>query len=176
MRGVIGALAMSGLRTFARDLGQVEKTPPEEIADKPAEGLFEHVPADYRKTAVGVLHLLVGAAGGVAYGAVPDPIRQKAWSGPIWGVTIWVSYEFGAAPLLGLKHARDIDKSEQATIIVDHLLYGFILSETRGGRTTDGARDLTPLPAARRRRRAGRRLPPLRVPAGRRAGARAGSS
>jgi hypothetical protein len=42
-----------------------------------------------------------------------------------------VTYEFGVAPLFGLKHARDVDLNEQAVIVADHLLYGYVLSETR---------------------------------------------
>jgi hypothetical protein len=130
LRGTIGALAMSGMRVFARDLGLVERTPPEEIAGKPASGLMEQVPAEHRRAAIGALHCLVGAAGGITYGALPDPVRQKAWSGPVWGVAIWMAYESVVAPALGLKHARDVDASERATIVADHLLYGYILSET----------------------------------------------
>jgi hypothetical protein len=131
VRGAIASLAMSGLRRFAADLGLVERTPPEEIADKPAKGLMEHVPQDYRAAAVGALHCGVGAVGGVTYGMFPDVVRQKAWSGPIWGLAIWAIYEGAVAPALGLKHARDVDATEQATIIADHLLYGYVLAETR---------------------------------------------
>jgi hypothetical protein len=131
MRGVIGSLAMTGLRQFSADVGLLEKTPPEEIADKPAEGLMEKVPPDRRKAAVLGIHCVVGAAGGVAYGALPDFVRQKSWSGPLWGLAIWFSYEAGVAPLLGLKHARDVPPGERATLFADHLLYGYILSQTQ---------------------------------------------
>ena len=130
MRGAVASLAMSGARAFAKDLGLLEKTPPEAIAEN-ADGVMANVPSEWRPAAVRALHAVVGAVGGVTYGVVPDPIRQKAWSGPIWGVAIWVSYEFGVAPLVGLKHARDVDADEQAVLIADHLLYGWILSETR---------------------------------------------
>jgi hypothetical protein len=131
VRGTVASLAMSGMRVFASDLGLVERTPPEELAAEPASGLMERVPPEHRRAAVGALHCAVGAVGGATYGVLPDIVRQKAWSGPIWGVAIWVTYEFGVAPVLGLKHARDVDVSEQATIVADHLLYGWILSETR---------------------------------------------
>ena len=131
MRGVIGSLAMSGLRQFSASLGLIEKTPPEEIADEPADGLMERVPPERRKAAVLAIHSAIGAAGGVTYGAVPNVVRQKSWSGPIWGMIIWVSYEAGVAPLLGLKHERDVPPGERATLIADHLLYGYILAQTQ---------------------------------------------
>jgi hypothetical protein len=131
VRGVIGALAMSGLRIIARDLGLIEKTPPEELADKPAEGLMAKVPPDKRSAAVGAIHCTVGASGGVGYGMLPDLVRQWSWSGPAWGVAIWLVYESAVAPALGLKHARRVPPAERATVIADHLLYGYVLSETR---------------------------------------------
>jgi hypothetical protein len=130
VRGAIAALAMSGFRSLASDLGLVEKTPPEAIAEN-TDGVMAKIPSGWRPAAVRVLHIGVGAVGGATYGVAPDPVRQKAWSGPIWGVAIYVTYEFGVAPLFGLKHARDVDLDEQAVIVADHLLYGWILSETR---------------------------------------------
>jgi hypothetical protein len=132
-RGVIGALAMSGLRVFARDLGLIEKTPPEALAEKPARGLMAQVPPDRRRAAIGALHCAVGAAGGVGFGVLPDLVRRQSWAGPAWGVLIWISYEGGVAPLLGLEHAKRVRPAEQAVLITDHLLYGYILNETRKG-------------------------------------------
>jgi hypothetical protein len=130
MRGVIGALAMTGMRQFAADVGLIEKTPPEEMAEN-AEGMMAKVPQDKRKAAVLGIHCAVGAAGGVSYGILPDPVRQKAWSGPLWGLAIWVGYEAGVAQLLNLKHAYDFPARERAAIIADHLLYGYVLSQTQ---------------------------------------------
>lgn len=130
MRGVIGALAMTGMRQFAADVGLIEKTPPEAIADD-APGMMAKVPQDKRKAAVLGIHCAVGAAGGVGYGILPDPVRQKAWSGPLWGLAIWVSYEAGVAQVLGLKHGYDMPASERATIMADHLLYGYVLAQTQ---------------------------------------------
>lgn len=129
-RGVIGALAMSGVRVFARDLGLVEKTPPEAIAERPARGVLAKVPRDNRRTAVGALHLAVGAAGGIGFGVIPDGVRSQKWTGPAWGVLLLIGYEAVAAPALGTDHARHTDRSEQAVLLVDHLLYGYILAET----------------------------------------------
>jgi hypothetical protein len=133
MRGVVGALAMSGMRALAKDAGLIEKTPPEAIAeDDDASGVMARVPAGHRSTAVRLFHLAVGAAGGVGFGMFPDAIRHHGWAGPAWGVFLWLTYELGAAPLLGTEHARRARPVEQATLVGDHLLYGYVISETRG--------------------------------------------
>ena len=131
IRGVIGALAMSGMRAFAQDLGLIGKTPPEELAEKPPEGVLQKLPENRRGAVVRLLHLGVGAAGGVGYGILPDLVRQKGWSGPMWGLAIWASYDAGVAPALGLAHGNPLPARERATFIADHLLYGHILAETR---------------------------------------------
>ena len=132
MRGCVGALAMTGLRQFAADLDLVEKTPPEELADKPARGLIESVPPDRRQAAVLTLHCAVGAAGGVGFGMLPDAIRHRGWAGPAFGVLIWVVYELVVEPLLGLEPVKRDKPSERAVLVADHVLYGYVLSETRG--------------------------------------------
>jgi hypothetical protein len=131
MRGVIGALAMSGVRAFASDLGLIGKTPPEELAEEPEGPLLPRLSEGQRGAAVRSLHLAVGAVGGIGYGVLPDLVRQKGWSGPLWGLVIWAGYDAGVAPLLGLTPSRSIDAKERATFVADHLLYGYILSETR---------------------------------------------
>lgn len=135
LRGVVGALAMSGLRALARDAGLVERTPPEAIAeDEDAEGLMARVPRDQRATAVRLFHCAVGAAGGVGFGMFPDGVRRRGWAGPGWGVILWLGYELGAAPLIGTAHAQRGRPVERFSIVADHLLYGYVISETRGQR------------------------------------------
>jgi hypothetical protein len=131
MRGVIGALAMSGFRAFASDLGLIGKTPPEAVADEPPEGTLKQLPAERRGVVVRLLHFAVGAAGGAGYGVLPDVVRQQGWSGPMWGLVIWVGYDGAVAPALGLAQDRQIEAKARATFVADHLLYGYILSETR---------------------------------------------
>ena len=43
---------------------------------------------------------------------------------------VWLGFEFGLAPLLGLRQAKQ-PGVERAAMAVDHLLYGLILSELR---------------------------------------------
>jgi hypothetical protein len=63
---------------------------------------------------------------------LPDAIRQRGWGGPAWGMLIWAGYELAVEPLLGLGPVKRDKASEHAAIIADHLLYGYVLSETRG--------------------------------------------
>jgi hypothetical protein len=47
-RGAVGAMAMTGVRTFAGALGIVEETPPEAIAKEAAASLLSAVPGSCR--------------------------------------------------------------------------------------------------------------------------------
>jgi hypothetical protein len=132
MRGAIGSMAMTGMRTFTADIGLIRETPPQSIAKKRRpSGVLSHIPKSRRRAAVEVLHWSVGVAGGAIFGALPDPLRRASWFGPVYGVGILLSYDFGIAPLLGLKQAKRPKPAEQAALIADHLLYGFVLSEFR---------------------------------------------
>jgi hypothetical protein len=132
MRGAIGAMAMSGMRTFTADVGLVRETPPQSIAKKRRpSGVLSYVPKSRRRAAVEVLHWSVGVMGGAIFGALPDGLRRTPWFGPVYGVGILASYDFGIAPLLGLKQAKRPKPAEQAALIADHLLYGLILAELR---------------------------------------------
>jgi hypothetical protein len=133
MRGAIGAMAMTGMRTFTADLGLIRETPPQSIAKKRRPtGLLSYVPKSRRRAFVELLHWSVGVTGGAIFGALPDELRRARWFGPVYGIGILLSYDFGIAPLLGLKQAKNPKPVEQATLIADHLLYGFVLSELRG--------------------------------------------
>ena len=132
IRGAIGAMAMTGMRTFTADVGLVRETPPQSIAKKRrATGVLSYVPRSRRRAFVEVMHWSVGVAGGAIFGALPDKLRRAPWFGPVYGLGILVSYDFGIAPLLGLKQSKRPKPGEQAALIADHLVYGFVLSEFR---------------------------------------------
>jgi hypothetical protein len=132
MRGAIGAMAMTGMRTFTADLGLVRETPPQSIAKKRRPtGVLAYVPKSRRRAFVELMHWSVGVTGGAIFGALPDELRRARWFGPVYGVGILLSYDFGIAPLLGLKQAKSPKSTEQVALIADHLLYGFVLSEFR---------------------------------------------
>jgi hypothetical protein len=122
---------MSGMRTFTSDLGLVEQTPPEAIAKQRARGLLRMVPRKRRRAAIEAMHVGYGAFGGGAFGLLPERVRRAAWAGPAYGLVLWIGFELGIGPALGLKQAKQPRPVERAALAADHLLYGFLLSETR---------------------------------------------
>ncbi|MEA2430454.1 MAG: hypothetical protein QOI19_927 [Thermoleophilaceae bacterium] len=129
LRGAIGAMAMTGMRTFTADAGLLRETPPQSIAkQRRPTGVLSYVPKNRRRAFVELMHWSVGVGGGAMFGAMPDGLRRTPWFGPVYGVGILLSYDFGIAPLLGLKQSKRPKATEQAALIADHLLYGLILS------------------------------------------------
>ncbi len=124
-------MAMTGMRALTVDLGIVEQTPPEAIFKQRARGLLCKVPRGRRRAAIEVVHWGYGAAGGAAFAALSESLRRRAWAGPIYGLATWIGFEVGLAPTLGLSQATKPRPLERLALAGDHLLYGFVLSETR---------------------------------------------
>jgi hypothetical protein len=124
-------MAMSGFRTFTVDLGLVKQTPPEAIAKQRAHGILRMVPRKRRRAAIEAMHVGYGAFGGAVFGLLPDGVRRAAWAGPVYGLVLWLGFELGIAPALGLSQAKRPRPVERAALAADHLLYGLVLSETR---------------------------------------------
>jgi hypothetical protein len=131
LRGAIAAMAMTGMRAFTVDLGIVEQTPPQAVVKQRARGLIRRVPRGRRRAAVELAHWAYGAAGGAGFAMLPGQVRRRAWAGPTYGAVVWLGFEAGLAPLLGLKQARKLRAAERAALAADHLLYGLVLSEIR---------------------------------------------
>jgi hypothetical protein len=128
-RGAVGSMAMTGMRTFTADLGLLRETPPQSIAkQRRPTGVLSYVPKSRRRAFVEIMHWSVGVAGGATFGVFPDQLRRTRWFGPLYGLGILLSYDFGIAPLLGLKQSNKPKATEQAALIADHLLYGLILT------------------------------------------------
>ena len=68
---------------------------------------------------------------GAGFAALPAGVRNRQWLGPLYGVGVWLGFEALQAPLLGLEQAKRLRPLERLALIVDHLLYGFVLSDTR---------------------------------------------
>ena len=65
LRGVVGAMSMTGYRTLAAELGLLDQgTPPERMADEAIPKLMATVPESARPAVVDLLHLGYGALGG----------------------------------------------------------------------------------------------------------------
>ena len=131
LRGVIAAMAMTGLRAFTISVGWVDEPPPKAILRQKSKGRFRMAPKKKRRAIQELMHWAYGATGGAVFAALPDPIKKRAWFGPIYGVLLWASFEFVQAPLMDLKQAKRVRLLERPALILDHLLYGLVLSETR---------------------------------------------
>jgi hypothetical protein len=131
LRGAIAAMAMTGMRAFTVHTGLVDETPPQAIFRQRARGLLRKIPRKRRRAAMELVHWSYGAAGGAAFGSLPDGVRRRPWAGPLFGLLVWLGFELGLAPALGLTQSRRLRLTERAALAGDHLLYGFVLSETR---------------------------------------------
>ena len=131
LRGTIAAMAMTGMRAFTVHARLVEETPPQAIFRQRASGLFGRLPRAQRRAAIELAHWTYGAGGGVTFGLLPDGLRRRAWAGPAYGLGVWLGFELGIAPALGLSQAGRRRPVERAALAADHLLYGLVLSEMR---------------------------------------------
>jgi hypothetical protein len=131
LRGAIAAMAMTGMRAFTVDFGFVEEPPPRAIIRQRAGFLLDRIPKSRRRGAIELFHWGYGAAGGAAFAALPERLRLQPWAGPAYGLGVWLSFEVLLAPGLGLAQAKSVRAGERVALAVDHLLYGFVLSETR---------------------------------------------
>jgi hypothetical protein len=130
-RGAVAAMAMTGMRIFTVDVGLVEQTPPQAVAKQKARGLLKRVPRDRRRAAIELVHWSYGAGGGAAFALLPDGLRRQPYAGPAYGLVVWLGFELGIAPVLGLSHAKESRLAERAGLAADHLLYGLVLNEGR---------------------------------------------
>jgi hypothetical protein len=133
-------MAMTGMRVMTTELGLVEQTPPQAISRQRARGmraLLRRAPRRQRRGIVEAAHWAFGAGGGAAFGALPSGVRRRPWAGPIYGLGVWLGFELGIAPVLGLSQAKRVRPVDRLALAADHLLYGLVLSE--GRRTGQGS-------------------------------------
>ncbi|SHF46386.1 hypothetical protein [Streptoalloteichus hindustanus] len=126
-RGVVAAMAMSGLRTLSGALGVVRETPPEAIVRERGPSLLRAVPERGERGVIELMHWAYGAVGGAAYSALPRRLRRRWSTGPLYGVLLWGLFEAVMAPLLGLRRTRQPRPAERVALLVDHVLYGWIV-------------------------------------------------
>jgi len=125
---MVAAMGMTGMRTMTTNAGLLDKTPPEEIVERKAPWPVARLSPDHRAVVTELAHWTYGAMGGAGFGLLPDKIRSQPWSGPIYGLGVWVAFELGMAPLLGLHHPRQQRVSGRMVVAFDHLLYGIVVS------------------------------------------------
>ena len=130
-RGVVGAMAMTGIRVFALHAGLIREDPPSRLTRKQARGLLKLIPRKRRRVVVELVHWAMGAAFGFVFALLPEGIRRKRWSGPVYGVLVWLGFDAIVAPALGLTERSWPKGRERAVFIADHVLFGLVLSEQR---------------------------------------------
>lgn len=132
--GTVGAMTMTGMRVLTTELGLVEQTPPEAVSRQRARGiraLLRRAPRKQRRGMLEAAHWAFGAGGGAAFGALPRELRGRRWVGPLYGLVVWLGFELGIAPVLGLTQARRARPVDRLALAADHLLFGVVLSATR---------------------------------------------
>lgn len=128
-RGVVGAMAMSGMRQVEVGLGWVERTPPEAVLAEGVPALLRRVPEHRRKAAIELAHWGYGATAGLAFTLLPRSLRRFRITGPVYGLLTWGAFELAVAPVLGLAHARRSRPRERWALLVDHVVFGFVVGE-----------------------------------------------
>lgn len=131
MRGCIAAWAMTGMRSLTVNLGLVEEPPPRAIMRQKSSVMFRVAPKRARRVGQEVFHSCYGAVGGAGFALLPEGVRLRPWAGPLYGLGVWLGFELCLAPLLGLSQAKKPRPADRLGLAADHLLYGFVLSETR---------------------------------------------
>jgi hypothetical protein len=127
-RGMVAAMAMTGVRTVTAGIGEREKTPPQVIVDKHAPPQLLKLPDQHRRALTELMHWTYGAGGGVVFGLLPAAVRRHPAAGPAYGLAAWTAFELGLAPLLGLERARRHSVLAPALVAADHVLYGVVVA------------------------------------------------
>jgi hypothetical protein len=130
-RGLVAAMAMTGLRVVTTRSGLLEQTPPDTIVDQAAPPLVSELPRQRRELVTELAHWGYGVAGGAAYALLTARVRHRRWLGPAYGVGLWLAFETVLAPALRLEYARNRRFAWRAMVILDHLLYGAMVAGRR---------------------------------------------
>ena len=129
-RGIIAAMAMTGIRRVTTGLGLVHEPPPEEIAGRGVivSRLIDRVPAHLRDEVIELAHWGYGGLGGAVFGVLWRSGMRAWWGGPVYGIIMWTAFEAGVVPLLGLRHESERRLRERIAVAADHVLYGFVVA------------------------------------------------
>jgi hypothetical protein len=126
-RGLVAAMAMTGTRRVTQNLGLLEQSPPEAIVGEKLR-LASRLSPEAREVAIELAHWCYGAGAGAAFGLLPDRIRRHISAGPAYGLTIWLLFEVGVAPLVGVQYAEERKAVGRLMLALDHVLYGVVVA------------------------------------------------
>lgn len=130
-RGVVAAMAMTGMRRVTTGLGLVRVSPPESIAKQGAPALLARVPSRYRNVAIELAHWGYGGCAGAGFASMPRRLQRMPAAGPIFGLATWLAFDKGIAPALKLIQAERPHAVERLALLADHILYGILVAESR---------------------------------------------
>ena len=120
-------MAMTGLRTVTAAIGPRDESPPEALVDKHLPQLARRLPQRSHHAVIEAVHWTYGTAGGAVFGLLPARIRRHAAAGPVYGLAIWLGFEVGIAPVLGVRHVQQRPVLWRAMVALDHVLYGALV-------------------------------------------------
>ncbi|MDG4762677.1 hypothetical protein O7632_00880 [Solwaraspora sp. WMMD406] len=126
-RGVVAAMAMSGLRQATTSLDMLENSPPKSVMEKLAPQLLDRLHPSRHPALLAAAHWSYGLGAGIVFGALPAHLRHRLWVGPAYGLVLLAAFHLGVAPALRIER-RFTDVHEQLSLIADHLLYGIVVA------------------------------------------------
>jgi hypothetical protein len=128
LRGLVAAMAMTGMRTFTANVGLLEESPPEAIVEEHRPDVLRRLSSEHRTAVTELAHWAYGTAGGAFFSLLPGRMRAHPLTGPAYGLAVWLAFELGLAPLLGLRHASAQRPISRAVLALDHMLYGIVVA------------------------------------------------
>lgn len=130
LRGVVAAMAMTGMRSLTKELGIVRLTPPEELGHHGAGApLLQRVAPERRGAALELAHWAYGGLGAAAFSFAPSRAHRSKTAGVAYGLALWALFEAVIAPVAGADRARPV--AERVALAADHVLYGLVLTSGR---------------------------------------------
>jgi hypothetical protein len=127
-RGLVAAMAMSGMREFTSSIGLLEKSPPEAIVERHAPRGIQRLPAERRSAITELAHWAYGAAGGATFGLLPLAVRADPRAGLLYGLGVWLAFDRGIGPLLGVQYPEQRRLAHRGMLALDHAMYGVVVA------------------------------------------------
>ncbi len=125
-RGLVAAMAMTGMRRVTQNLGLLGQSPPDAVFRD--LGPMSRLRPEHREVVTELAHWAYGSGGGVAFGLLPERLRRHAAAGPVYGLAIWLSFELGVAPFVGVDYPEERQVTGRLVLALDHLLYGVVVA------------------------------------------------
>jgi hypothetical protein len=132
LSGMIGALAMTGIRTLLVETGMVSEPLPHKVERRLALriGIADQMGAHYEDLLAQGQHLALGATFGAGYSLLRHRLNLPSSGGPLYGLFVYAVNVAGLGPALDLNRTpwRD-DPPDVARQIFIHLIYGLVTAQ-----------------------------------------------